>query len=150
MGGILSATAFAIRATYHTTLQKSPGQLVFGHDMILNIEHRANWEYIRACKQALINKNNQQENSKRKFHEYEVGEKVLLKIGTEHKYEQPYSGPHTILKVHRNGTVYLQIGAIVDKVNIRHLHPYQDASSPVHGGSAICTGPREEGQWQNK
>jgi transposase InsO family protein len=26
--GILSATAFAVRATYHTTLQKSPGQLV--------------------------------------------------------------------------------------------------------------------------
>ena len=27
--GILAATAFAIRATVHTTLQKSPGQLVF-------------------------------------------------------------------------------------------------------------------------
>jgi hypothetical protein len=48
--GILAATAFAIRATYYTTLQKSPGQLVFGRDMIFNAQHAANWEYIRARK----------------------------------------------------------------------------------------------------
>ena len=61
--GILSATAFAIRTTYHTTLKKSPGQLVFGRDMILNIKHIANWEIIRHQKQRLINKNNQHENA---------------------------------------------------------------------------------------
>ena len=52
--GILSATAFAIHLKYHTTLQKLPGQLVFGRDMILNITHRANWEYIRQRKQGLM------------------------------------------------------------------------------------------------
>jgi transposase InsO family protein len=36
--GILSATAFAVRATHHTTLQKSPGQLIFGKDMIFNVK----------------------------------------------------------------------------------------------------------------
>ena len=61
--GILSATAFAVRSTYHTTLQKSPGQLVFGRDMILNIQHKANWELIRERKQQLINKNNKKENA---------------------------------------------------------------------------------------
>jgi transposase InsO family protein len=35
--GVLAATAFAVRSTYHTTLRKTPGQLVFGHDMIFNI-----------------------------------------------------------------------------------------------------------------
>ena len=30
--GILSATAFAIHSTYHTTLRATPGQLVFGRD----------------------------------------------------------------------------------------------------------------------
>jgi exonuclease VII small subunit len=48
--GILSATAFAVRSTYHTTLQHTPGQLVFGRDMIFNIQHTANWEYIRQRK----------------------------------------------------------------------------------------------------
>jgi hypothetical protein len=37
--GILSATAFAVQSTYHTTLRAMPGQLVFGRDMILNIQH---------------------------------------------------------------------------------------------------------------
>ena len=41
--GILAATMFSVRATYHTTLQASPTQLVFGLDAILNIKHVADW-----------------------------------------------------------------------------------------------------------
>ena len=48
--GLLAATAFAVRSTYHTTLKKTPGQLVFGRDMIFNIQHVANWEFIRKNK----------------------------------------------------------------------------------------------------
>jgi hypothetical protein len=33
---ILARMMFAIRATYHTTLQATPMQLVFGRDSILN------------------------------------------------------------------------------------------------------------------
>ena len=97
--GILSATAFAVRSTFHTTLQSTPGQLVFGRDMILNIKHTANWEYIKQRKQQIINKNNQRENAKRKEHVYRVGDKVLLSKGNEFKYETPFSGPHEILRV---------------------------------------------------
>ena len=56
--GLLSAAAFAIRSTIHTTLQKTPAQLVFGRDMILNVTHVANWEHIKQRKQNLINKYN--------------------------------------------------------------------------------------------
>jgi transposase InsO family protein len=132
--GILSATAFAVRATYHTTLQKTPGQLVFGRDMIFNIQHTANWEFIRAHKQQLINKNNKRENSTRTPHTYNVGDKVLLRIGTENKYEQPYSGPHCITQVFTNGTVRLSMGRITDTVNIRRLQPFKEHSGSIHGG----------------
>ena len=132
--GILCATAFAIRATLHTTLQKTPAQLVFGRDMILNINHVANWEHIRQRKQNLINKNNQRENSKRLPYTYNVGDKVLLKRGTENKYEAPYEGPYSILKVHDNGTVRLQRGAISDTINIRRLTPYFENPQSSHGG----------------
>ena len=54
-GGILSATAVAIRNTVHTTLLSTPAQLVFGRDSILNITHEANWKLIRDRKQKLIN-----------------------------------------------------------------------------------------------
>jgi len=59
--GILAAAAFAVRATIHTTLQKTPAQLVFGRDIILNVNHIANWEHIKQRKQTLINKNNEKE-----------------------------------------------------------------------------------------
>ena len=41
--GIIAATMFADRATYHRTLQAYPMQLVFIQDAILNIKHVANW-----------------------------------------------------------------------------------------------------------
>ena len=53
---IITATAYAIRSTYHTTLQATPpGQLVFGRDMILPIQFKADWALITQCKQAEIN-----------------------------------------------------------------------------------------------
>ena len=48
--GILAATMFAVRATYHTTLQASPMQLVFGREAILNVKHVTNWEHIQQRK----------------------------------------------------------------------------------------------------
>jgi RNase H-like domain found in reverse transcriptase/Integrase zinc binding domain len=125
--GVLSAVAFAIRATYHTTLQATPAQLVFGRDAILNVKHEANWHYIKQRKQDLINKNNLLENAKRKPYCYKVGDKVLLKNDLHWKYGQdPYSGPYTILKVNDNGTAFCRQGAISDTFNLRNLHPYKD------------------------
>ena len=132
--GILSATAFAIRSTYHTTLQKSPGQLVFGRDMMLNVQHKANWGLIRKRKQQIIHKNNKQENSKRIPHTYQVGDKVWLAKGNEYKYETPSSGPHTILKVYDNGTVHMQVKSVTDTYNICHLTPYVEPNISSHGG----------------
>ena len=132
--GILSATAFAVRSTFHTTLRQSPGQLVFGRDMIFNIKHTANWEYIRQRKQTLIDKNNERENSMREDHVYRVGDKVLLKRGTENKYESPHQGPFTILEIYDNGTVRLMVNSVVDTYNIRRLVPYHSRTDLNHGG----------------
>ena len=143
--GILAATAFAVRSTYHTTLQKTPGQLVFGRDMIFNLEHKANWEYIRLRKQQVINKNNSKENALRIPHTYRPGDQVMLRTGTENKYETPYSGPHNILRVNTNGTVRLRMGAVVDTINIRRLTPYK-APDTSHGGE--CNMPRTRSRSQ--
>jgi transposase InsO family protein len=40
----LQSTAWVIRSTYHTALQATPCQLVFGRDMIHNIVFKANWD----------------------------------------------------------------------------------------------------------
>jgi hypothetical protein len=124
--GILAAVMFATRATYHTTIQATPAQLVFGRDAILNTKFEANWNYIRQRKQELINQNNQRENNKRIPHHYKVGDKVLYRIDTLSKYsENPYEGPYKIVKVNTNGTVRLKMDAVTDTVNIRLIKPYR-------------------------
>ena len=42
----LAAAAFAIRSTYHTVMAATPGQLVFGRDMILPLTFKADWACI--------------------------------------------------------------------------------------------------------
>ena len=66
--GILSATMFAVRSTYHTPLQASPTQLVFGRGAILNIKHVSNWEHILQHKYEQINRNNKRKNMRRNNH----------------------------------------------------------------------------------
>ena len=71
---ILAATMLAVRATYHTTLQASPMQLVFFRDAILNIKPVSNWETIRQRKQLLIFHDNKRENMLRNNHQYKFGD----------------------------------------------------------------------------
>jgi len=66
-GGILSVVVFAIQSTYHTTLQGMPCQIVFGGDMILNVQHLIDWTVIKTFKQQLIHKNNEIENFRNSY-----------------------------------------------------------------------------------
>ena len=123
--GILSAASFAIRATYHTTLRATPTQLVFGRDAMLNIQHKADWNYIKNRKQMLIDKNNEQENSKRMEYKYKINDEILIKQDWNAKYStNPYKGPFKITEVFNNGTIRYQKGATTDIINIRNIQPY--------------------------
>jgi transposase InsO family protein len=124
--GILAATMFAVRATYHTTLQASPMQLVFGRDAILNVKHIANWEHIRERKQTRINDNNKRENLSRRDHHYSLGDKILIRARKHSKHEFEYEGPYTITQVNDNGTVRFQKGIVNDVTNIRRIKPFHD------------------------
>ena len=124
--GLISAVGFAIRSTYHTTLRSTPGQLVFGRDMIFPIEHIADWQLIKHRKQQMINKNNERENAKRLAYDYKVGDKVLIYTPDPNKMEQPREGPYSITVVHTNGTVTLQKGPVTQRYNIRQIVPFQE------------------------
>ena len=45
-GEILASIAYAIRCSYHRTLQATPGQLVFGRDMLLDISFSPDYKNI--------------------------------------------------------------------------------------------------------
>jgi hypothetical protein len=128
LDGILSAIMFGLRATYHTTLQATLAQLVFGRDAILNVKFEADWNKIKNRKQEIINKNNEQEKSNRFLYKYETGDLVLLDVTkpTQAKYAQnPFDGPYKIRKVNNNGTVVLEIGPVIETINIRRIKPYK-------------------------
>ena len=102
----LASVTWAIHSTYHTVLNATAGQLVFGCDMVVPIQFQADWAQITLHKQEIIDKSNAQENAGQIAHNYQVSNKVLLeKPGINCKMSQPCTGPFEIIKVHTNGIV---------------------------------------------
>ena len=62
--GILAAAEFAIFSTTNRFKGYSPGQLLFGLNMILPIKYKVDWELTRQCKQTQMNNNNISKNRK--------------------------------------------------------------------------------------
>ena len=121
----LQACAYGIRSTYHTTLQATPGQLIFGRDMIHDVRFQANWDRIARNKTKIIKTSNKRENLNRIKYVYKVGDRVLLrKPGLRRKLSAPKEGPYTVLSVATNGTIKIQRGIVQERVNIRRVEPY--------------------------
>ena len=121
-----------MRSTVHTTNQATPTQLVFGRDACLNVSFEADWQYIKARKQKLIQQNNKRENDKRVPHEYHVGDRVLVLQAPNRKHgKDRYAGPYVIQRVNDNGTVTLvqgtnNGGVVTQTWNIRQVTPFRD------------------------
>ena len=129
----LAAAAWAIRSTHHTTLAATPGQLVFGRDMLLNIAFKANWESIRNKRQLSINTSNTKENKSRIPHTYSIGDSITItRPGLQPKLSTPSEGPHTITQVYTNGTVQIMKGIVSQRINIRRIQPF--FAQAIHGG----------------
>jgi hypothetical protein len=75
---LLQDSAFGIRSTFHTTLQATPGQLVFGRDMIHDVRFQADWDGIKNNKQKNIASSNKRENLNGIKHNYNVGDRIFL------------------------------------------------------------------------
>ena len=121
----LAAAAYAIWSTFHTTLQATPAQLVFGRDMLLPIKFKADWAGIKHRRQAEMRRNNERENRSRVPYKYRVNDKVLLtKPGIIRKLATPRVGPYTVTRVNANGTLRIRKGAVTRTVNIRRVTPY--------------------------
>ena len=79
---------------YHTTLGATPGQTVFGQDMLFDLPFMHDMEKTQIQKQRLINQSNKRENACRIGHYYEIKDKVLIvKQGILCKVEATKHGP---------------------------------------------------------
>jgi len=130
-GDILAEIAWAIRTLYHRTFDATPGQLVFGRDMIFDMLFTPDWDKIRERKRAQVLKDNKRENSKRKDYNFKIGDKVLLKrdyLKILRKSERRNQGPYTVIGVHENGTLSItdEDSGTSTTLNIRRLIPFHE------------------------
>jgi len=117
--------AWAVRSTYHTVLQTTPGAAIFGRDMLFDIPYIADWKAIGTRRQKFVDQNTARENARRIDFDYAVGQKVIVrKDGILRKAESRYLGPYVITSVHTNGTVRIQRGAMSERINIRRIAPF--------------------------
>ena len=124
---VLASAQYAMRAGTHRTMEISPGALVFNRDMMLPIPLLADFHTIRQKRQVIIDEANRRENLKRLFKDYQVGDKVLLKVYNPDKLERRAIGPYIVEQVHTNGTLTIQRGTnVFERINIRRVLPYTE------------------------
>jgi hypothetical protein len=113
----LSDAAWAICSTYHTVLKASPGAATFGQVMLFDIPFMADWKKTKLA----------MTNQCRIDVCYKVGQKVLLrKEGILRNVESRWhKKPWFITSVQINGTITVQQGNKIDRMNIRRLKPFE-------------------------
>ncbi|GMF24808.1 unnamed protein product [Phytophthora fragariaefolia] len=122
---VIHYAASAIRASYHSILNASPGQLVFGQDMISRQLHIANWSYLCKHSFSAILADNDRENDKRLEHFYHPGDQVMIKVPKQFsaKTKRVADDPFPIRAVHNNGTITVDKGNTQQQVSIRRVFP---------------------------
>ena len=79
-GETLTSIAWEIRYYYHRTIMATPGQAVFGRDMIFNLESVVDWKFATTENQRQVNIYNVCENSRQITHEYAIGDQVYVEM----------------------------------------------------------------------
>ena len=121
----LANCMYATRAALHSSLQGTPGSLVFQRDMVLDIPVIADWQTIQQHRQQLIDKRLIAANNKRFKHDYHPGDEVLKLAYKPNKLSPRADGPYPIEAVHTNGTVTVRLNpTTIERINIRRLKPY--------------------------
>ena len=122
---IFSAVAFGLRASVHGVLKYSPGQLVFGTDMMLRTQIQVDTHLARARRQTAIAKNNFRENKRRVNHTYHPGDRFLIIADKLNPKLTLHDGPYTVTHFNQaNGTIHYTRRNFTDKINIRLVRPY--------------------------
>jgi hypothetical protein len=94
--------------------------------MLFDIPFIADWQKIGEYRQRLTDHSNARENEGRIDYDYRVSQKVLLwKEGILQNAESRWhKKPWLITTVHTNGTITVQRGKKLERMNIRRVKPF--------------------------
>ena len=122
----LATAMHATRTTVATILGSTPGALAFSRDMILNVLLVADWQTITQNREQFIDENLRRANARRSSYDYVPNQQVLKKVHDPTKLGVRTTGPFTILRVHINGTITLQLRpGVTERINIQRLIPFR-------------------------
>ncbi len=101
-------------------------QQYFGWDILFDIPFIADWQKIGEYRQRLTDCSNVRENEGRVDYDYRVGQKVLLRkegilLNAESRWHKK---PWLITTVHTNGTITVQRGKKLERMNIWRVKPF--------------------------
>jgi hypothetical protein len=124
----LADAAWAICSKYHTVLKASPSAAIFGQDMLFDIPFIADWKIIGVHRQRLTDLNTACESNGRIDYDYKVGQKILVQNkGILRKAQSIWQNdPWTITTVHTNGTIMVQRGNKLERLNIRRVKLFEE------------------------
>ena len=84
----------AMRCAVSTALMNNtPGEMVFGRDMLLNIPVLIDLASIQDNRQLKINENLRRQNAKRRDFDYAINDEVLIKVPKPNKLDPKFQGP---------------------------------------------------------
>jgi len=122
---ILASVAWAVRSTTHMVLGSTPGQIVYGRDMLFPLKYVAEWDVLQKRREHSVETANVKENKSRVEYDYKVGDKILLEDKEiQRKMNCPTKGLFIVKTVHANGNLTISRGIFTERVNIRRCTPY--------------------------
>ena len=95
--------------------------------MYLNLPLVADLLAVMQARQATIDQNLLRANQKRVEVDYQVGDRILVRIDNPNKLGPKFRGPYPIVRVHINGTVTIQTSPQVqERMNVRRVKPFRE------------------------
>ncbi len=96
--------------------------------MLFDILFIADWKIIGEHRQKLTDLNTARENEGRIDYDYKVGQKILVRNeGILCKAQSIWQkDPWTITTVHMNGTITIQRGNKIERLDIRRVKPFEE------------------------
>ena len=118
-----------MRVKVTSTLNGSPGSLVSGRDMFLDIPFIYDWKMIHQQRKTLVNERLSQKNQGRRRFDYIQGQHVLNKKHRYDKLRELTEVPYRITRVHTNGTMSIELRPnVTERINIRRVIPYRETT----------------------
>ena len=126
MDNALATCMHATRCAVSAPIKTTPGAMVYGRDMIMDVPLIANLAVIRDGRQQMIDENLIKQNKKRIEHHFRVGDRVEQIVWNKTKLSNRSDGPFQVLATHCNGTITIQrTPTVTDTQSTRWFAPYK-------------------------